>query len=155
MNLRYEEHAPSLANETDIELSAPPAGTPSAGTETFARLRALVATGYQPDFAMSDDRFLLLTHPQKRFKYRDMLLMSSGAVRWLHDDDYTMHFSRWEKKRFDGFLRTVPAPTWWDRTEPYRQRIGAFVIGAVICAVLYVVVVEAIALANYLFWSKA
>ena len=60
---------------------------------------------------MSDDRCLVLIHPQKQFKYRDMLLDSSGTVRWLHDEDYTMHFSRWEKKRFDGFLRGVPQPS--------------------------------------------
>ena len=31
-----------------------------------------------------------------------MLLDSSGAVWWRYDQDYQVHFSRWEKKRFDG-----------------------------------------------------
>ena len=56
---------------------------------------------------------------------------------WRYDQDYQVHFSRWEKKRFDGFLRRVPGPSWWDRTRIYRENIGAFVIGASICAALY------------------
>jgi hypothetical protein len=136
MSLRVEERTRALYDETDLA---------DAGTQTFARLRALVGKGYRPEFSKSDDGCLLLSHPQKRFKYKEMLLDSSGTVQWLHDEDYTMHFSRWEQKRFDSFLRHVPEPDLWDRTRVYRERIAAFVIGAGVCFVLYVAVSEAMA----------
>ena len=123
-----------------------------AGTQTFSRLRALVSTGYKPEYAMSNDNCLLLSHPQKHFKYREMLLDSSGTVQWLHDEDYSVHFSRWEQKRFEIFLRCVPTPSWWDRTQELRERIYAFVIGAVVCFVIYIVVSETISFANLLGW---
>jgi hypothetical protein len=126
----------------------------TAGTQTFARLRALVGKGYRPDFEKSNDECLLLVHPQKRFKYREMLLDSSGTAQWLHDEDYTTHFSRWEKRRFDIFLRCVPAPGWWDRTRGYRERVYAFVIGALVCVVIYIVVVEAMSLAYGFFGGE-
>jgi hypothetical protein len=144
MNLRVEEHIPSLRDAPGIASQDDDAEIASA--QTFSRLRALVAKGYAPDFAKSDDSCLLLTHPRKRFRYRHLLLDSSGTVQWLHDDDYTMHFSRWEKKRFDTFLRHVPRPDWWDQTREYRERIFAFVIGAALCAVMYFAVLEIISL---------
>jgi hypothetical protein len=137
VTFKLEEPAPSLHDERydadDV------ASIARAGEQTFARLRALADRGYRPNFAMSDDACLLLSHPRKRFKYRDMLLDSSGTVQWLHDQDFKMHFSRWEQKRFESFLRTVPEPTWWDRTQAYRERVCAFVIGATLCAAIYVV----------------
>ena len=139
-----------MQDEPEIESRIPA----TADAETFGRLLALVDKGYAPNFEMSDDRFLVLIHPQKRFKYRHILLASSGAVRWLHDDDYKMHFSRWEKKRFDGFLRSVPQPTSWDRTRPYCERIGAAVLGAIVCYVLYVIVWAAMSFAHgYFGWG--
>jgi hypothetical protein len=133
MSLQMHERAPTLQaeryyDESDIAL---------VGTQTFARLRALASKGYKPEFAQSYDDCLLLSHPRKSFKYREMLLASSGAVQWLHDEDYTMHFARWEQKRFESFLRTVPMPGWWDRTREHRERVCAFVVGATLCAVLY------------------
>src|SRR5262245_34606435 len=91
----------------------------SIGTQTFGRLRALVARGYTPDYDISDDSCLVLVHPTKKFKYRDMLIDSSGTVWWRYDQDYTVHFARWEKKQFETFLRMVPEPTRWDRARPY------------------------------------
>jgi hypothetical protein len=136
MSVQMHERAPALHaeryfDESDIAL---------VGTQTFGRLRALAGRGYKPEFAQSYDDCLLLIHPRKNFKYREMLLDSSGTVQWLHDEDFTMHFSRWEQKRFESFLRTVPMPGWWDRTQAYRERVCAFVVGATICAVLYFIV---------------
>jgi len=111
-----------------------------AGTQTFGRLRALIARGYRPDFSRSDDDCLLLTHPRKQFKYRQMLLDRCGTVQWLHDRDYKMHFSGWEKKRFERFLHDVPTPGWWDHTRVYRENVCVFVIGAIVCAILYTIV---------------
>jgi hypothetical protein len=151
MTIRLKDQAPPLQapplhddrfDEPDIV---------RAGTQTFARLRALVARGYQPEFDKSDDGCLLLMHPRKRFKYRDILIDSSGTVQWLHDQDYTMHFSRWEKKRFDSFLRSVPPPTWWDRTQVYRENIVCFVIGATLCVVLYTLASTVMSLAGDFF----
>jgi hypothetical protein len=126
----------------------------TAAAQAFARLRALVDAGYKPQYHLSDDKCLLLSHPDKRFKYRDMLLDSSGTVWWRYDQDYQVHFSRWEKKRFDGFLRRVPEPSWWDRTRVYRENIGAFVIGASICAMLYFAIGAAMPYAySYFGWN--
>lgn len=144
MSSGVEERIPALRDAPTITSSHDEPDI--ANAETFSRLRALVARGYEPDFAKSDDGCLLLTHPRKRFKYRQLLLDSSGTVQWLHDDDYTMHFSRWEKKRFETFLRHVPPLGWWDQTRSYREKIFAFVIGATICMVLYVFAVQAISL---------
>jgi hypothetical protein len=162
MNLGVDERitslrgAPAIASLDDAPAIAASHDDPdiaTAGTQTFGRLRALVARGYQPDFARSDDSCLLLRHPQKRFKYRDMLLDSSGTVQWLHDHDYTMHFSRWEKKRFDGFLRSVPRASWWDRTRPYCERACAAALGAVVCYVLYLVSAAIFFANGYFGWG--
>jgi len=170
MTLRFEEYAPSIHDdrydarddarydeqridryddERDDERNVA-----TAAAQAFARLRALVNAGYEPHYDLSDDKILLLSHPHKRFKYRDMLLDSSGTVWWRYDQDYSMHFSRWEKKRFDRFLRGVPSPSWWDRTQEHRERIYAFVIGAVVCFAIYIFASEAILLAKDLFgWN--
>lgn len=149
--------APVIASTRDAPAIASSHDEPdiaTAGAQTFGRLRALVARGYQPDFAGSDDSCLLLTHPCKRFKYRAMLLDSSGTVWWRYDQDYTVHFSRWEKKRFDGFLRGVPSAGWWDRTRAVRERACAAALGAVVCYVLYVIVGAAMPFANgYFGWN--
>ena len=168
--MRFEEYAPSIHDdrydarddarydeqridryddERDDERNVA-----TAAAQAFARLRALVNAGYEPHYDLSDDKILLLSHPHKRFKYRDMLLDSSGTVWWRYDQDYQVHFSRWEKKRFDGFLRRVPEPNWWDRTRVYRQNIGAFVIGASICAALYFAIGAATPFAySYFGWN--
>jgi hypothetical protein len=165
MTLRFEEYAPSMHDERydardderyderrierDDERNVA-----TAAAQAFTRLRALVNAGYKPDYDRSDDSILLLSHPHKRFKYRDMLLDSSGTVWWRYDQDYQVHFSRWEKKRFDGFLRHVPEPSWWDRTRIHRANIGAFVIGASICAVLYFAIAAAMPFVyRYFGWS--
>ena len=152
MNLAAEEQITSVHDAPAIAASHDEPNIATAGTQTFGRLRALVASGYEVDFAGSDGSCLLLSHPCKRFKYRDMLLDSSGTVWWRYDQDYTVHFSRWEKKRFDGFLRGVPHPSWWDRTRAYRERACAAAIGAVVCLVLYVI--AAISFPNsYFGWN--
>jgi hypothetical protein len=144
MSLRAEQQK-TYSSDDDIM---------QAGTQTFSRLRALVSTGYKPEYAMSNDNCLLLSHPQKHFKYREMLLDSSGTVQWLHDEDYSVHFSRWEQKRFEIFLRCVPTPSWWDRTQEHRERIYAFVVGAVVCGVIYFIAFQAMSVANSLFgWA--
>ena len=170
MTLRFEEYAPSMhderydarddarydeqrTNRYDDERDDE-RNVATAAAQAFARLRALVNAGYKPHYELSDDKILLLSHPNKRFKYRDMLLDSSGTVWWRYDQDYQVHFSRWEKKRFDGFLRRVPEPNWWDRTRVYRENIGAFVIGASICAMLYFAIGAAMPLAySYFGWN--
>jgi hypothetical protein len=157
MTLRFEEYAPAMHDErydahNDGDDQDPHVAT--AAAQAFARLRALVSAGYKPEYDRSDDGILLLSHPHKRFKYRDMLLDSSGTVWWRYDQDYQVHFSRWEKKRFDGFLRHVPEPSWWDRTRIHRANIGAFVIGASICAVLYFAIAAAMPFVyRYFGWS--
>jgi len=154
MSLRNEEQQKSIHDAPDIAPVLDESDITIAGAQTFGRLRALVSKGYKPEFDKSDDSCLSLTHPQKRFKYKDMLLDSSGTVWWRYDQDYTMHFSRWEKKRFDRFLRGVPSPSWWDRTQEHRERIYAFVIGAVVCFAIYIFASEAILLAKDLFgWN--
>ena len=152
MSLRDEEQQKSIHDAPDITPVFDESDIAIAGAQTFARLRALVNKGYKPDFEKSDDSCLSLSHPQKRFKYKEMLLDSTGTVWWRYDQDYTVHFARWEKKRFDGFLRGVPSPSWWDRTQELRERIYAFVIGAVVCFVIYIVVSETISFANLLGW---
>jgi hypothetical protein len=154
MSLRTEEQKKPIHDAPDITPVFDESDITIAGTQTFARLQALVSKGYKPEFEKSDDSCLLLSHPRKRFKYKEMLLDSSGTVWWRYDQDYTVHFARWEKKRFDGFLRGVPSPSWWDRTQEHRERVYAFVIGAVVCFVIYIVASEAISLAKYLLgWN--
>lgn len=135
--------APALA----IEPSADERDVATAGTQTFARLRALIARGYTAQYDMSDDRCLVLSHRNKNFKYRDMLIDSSGTVWWRYDQDYQVHFSRWEKKRFEAFLRYVPLPTRWDYARPYVERACAAVLGAVVCYALYLIAGAAMSLA--------
>lgn len=154
MSLGADEQVTSLRDAPAIASSDDEPDIAIAGTQTFGRLRALVERGYQPDFAGSDDRCLVLSHPSKRFKYRNMLLDSSGTVWWRYDQDYTVHFSRWEKKRFDGFLRSVPSASWWDRTRPYRERACAAALGAVVCYVLFVIAGAAVPFASsYFGWN--
>jgi hypothetical protein len=169
MTLRFEEYAPSMHDERyDARDDEQHNGRPNerhsehddernvaiAAAQAFARLRALVNAGYQPEYDLSDDKILLLSHPHKRFKYRDMLLDSSGTVWWRYDQDYQVHFSRWEKKRFDGFLRGVPSAGWWDRTRAVRERACAAALGAVVCYVLFVIAGAAVPFANnYFGWN--
>ena len=153
LNLRVDEQSTSV---TDAPAIAPPPeerDIATAGTQTFGRLRALVACGYRPEYDMSDDRCVVLSHPTRNFKYKDMLLDSSGTVWWRYDQDYQVHFSRWEQKRFNAFLRSVPQPTRWDRTRAVRERICAAVLGAVVCYVLYVVSAAIFFANGYFGWG--
>jgi hypothetical protein len=157
MNLAAREQmaplhdAPAIASSHD---DAEEDDITIAGAQTLGRLRALVAHGYQLDVERSDDGCLLLWHPCKRFKYRHMLLDSSGTVWWRYDQDYRVHFSRWEKKRFDKFLHAVPEPGWWEYTRPYRERFCAAALGALVCFAIYVIVTAAMWFAHgYFGWG--
>jgi hypothetical protein len=154
LNLKVVEESPSVADVPATAPSPTERDVATAGRQTFARLRALMARGYVPVSEMSDDRCLVLSHPAKKFKYRDMLIDSTGTVWWRYDQNYQVHFSRWEKKRFEAFLRSVPQPTSWDRTRPYWERIGAAVLGAIVCYVIYVTMGAAMPFAYaYFGWS--
>lgn len=154
LNLKVDEQDTSLSDAPAIAPPLDERDIATAGTQTFARLRALIARGYKPEYGMSDDRCLVLSHPTKSFKYRDMLIDSSGTVWWRYDQDYQVHFSRWEKKRFDAFLRYVPQPTRWDYARPYAERIGAAALGALVCYGLYIMAGAAMSFANgYFGWS--
>jgi hypothetical protein len=37
-------------------------------------------------------------------------------------------FAAWETAEFEAFLRKVPLPTWWERTQDTRDRWKAYVI---------------------------
>ena len=152
LNLKVDEHSTSVADAPAI-VPSDERDVATAGTQTFGRLRALIARGYTPRYDLSDDRCLVLSHPTKKFKYRDMLIDSSGTVWWRYDQDYQVHFSRWERKRFEAFLRYVPEPTRWDRARPYLERIGAAMLGAVVCYVLYIIAGAAMSFAyGYFGW---
>jgi len=154
LNLKVDEQSASVADAPAIAPSTDERDIATAGTQTFARLRALIARGYAPRYDLSDDRCFVLVHPNRNFKYRDMLLDSSGTVWWRYDQSYQVHFSRWEKKRFEAFLRHVPQPTRWDRARPYVERVCAAVLGALVCYVLYVVAGAAMSFAyGYFGWG--
>jgi hypothetical protein len=139
LNLKVDEQSVSIADAPAIAPAEDERDIATAGTQTFGRLRAMVARGYTPEYDLSDDRCLVLTHPARKFKYRDMLLDSSGTVWWRYDQDCTTHFSRWEQKRFETFLRHVPVPARRGRTRAVCERICAAVLGAIVCYGLYVV----------------
>ena len=154
LNLKVDEQSTSLNDAPGIAPSTDERDIATAGTQTFARIRALAARGYTVEYDGSDDRCLVLSHPNKNFKYRDMLIDSSGTVWWRFDQNYQVHFSRWERKRFDAFLRYVPLPTKWDRARPYVERACAAVLGAIVCYVLYVIAGAAMSFAyGYFGWS--
>lgn len=152
LNLKVDEQSTSVADAPALVPALGERDIATAGTQTFGRLRALVACGYMPEYDRSDDRCLVLSHPNLKFKYRDMLLDSSGTVWWRYDQNYEVHFSRRDRKQFEAFLRAVPAPTRWDYTRAVRERICAAVLGAVVCYVLYVVSVAAF-FANGFGWN--
>lgn len=107
----------ALANPQPMEPEA-------AAKVAFARLKRLVAAGYQPDWESSNEENLWLRHPSKKAKHADLSLGTDGSVysifgkreeRFLWENDETLEFT--------GLIRSTPRSTWWDRSRDTRWTI--------------------------------
>jgi hypothetical protein len=110
-----------------------------AGQNTLDRLRMLVQKGYQPDFSGEPFGSIWLYHPRESFKHNLLYLYGDGAIISAHDkpdegqDKYRI--DREEAEEFNKFLRTIPAPSLWERTRRGRINIYAWLM---ICGVMLV-----------------
>jgi hypothetical protein len=92
-----------------------------AGEVTLDRLQQLIQRGYQPDFGGEQLGAIWLYHPRESFKYKELILHGSGLVTSFSE----CRFEREETQAFERFLKTVPTPSFWERTR--RGRINVYV----------------------------
>jgi len=99
------------------------------GTVVMERLYRLVRKGYQPDFDMEFTQSIWLRHPAEkdRWPHRTLILYPHGLLVSIDPKDEP-RFEVWEKAEFEAFLRKVPIPTWWERTQHQRARLTAQVV---------------------------
>jgi hypothetical protein len=114
-----------------------------AGIIVMERLRKLVRKGYRPDFDMEFTESIWLRHPAKteRWPHSTLILFPDGLLVSIEPQDEP-RIAVWEKAEFEAFLRKVPLPTWWERTQDRRDRMKALVFiaaftGLFVCGVGY------------------
>jgi hypothetical protein len=95
-----------------------------AGEVTLNRLQLLVQRGYRPDFGGELLGAIWLYHPRESFKQRQLILYGSGKVVSPSDGSDEYRFGREEAAAFNRFLKTVPIPSFWERTR--RSRVKAY-----------------------------
>jgi hypothetical protein len=72
-----------------------------------------------------------LYHPAKNFKHDRLFLYPNGTIKSVGETD-EICFGRNEDALFQKFLRSVPKPTFWDRTRGGRiSFLGWTIIGSV------------------------
>jgi hypothetical protein len=98
-----------------------------AGRKTLERLYQLVQKGYLPDFDQNFAGAVWLHHPKKNFNHNLLFLCPDGWVVSAGKGD-EFRFGREEDALFQKFLRTVPRPTFWDRTREGRAKFAAWII---------------------------
>lgn len=94
-----------------------------AAKMTFRRLNQLILRGYRPEFGernFSDAIFL--RHPSGKAQFPTLILYPVGFVVGppKGPGEQELRLPLDDALAFDGFLRTVPAPTWWERTRDAR-----------------------------------
>jgi len=98
-----------------------------AGEATLNRLQMLVQKGYQPDFGGELLGAIWLYHPRESFQHKQLILYGSGlVVSSGQSDEY--RFGREEAASFNRFLKTVPIPSFWERTRRWRINTYAWLI---------------------------
>ena len=108
----------------------------AAGTKTMERLYLLVQKGYRPELDTNFYGAISLHHPSKNFEHNSLNLYPDGLVVSVGRHDDTFRFDRCEDARFKKFLRSVPKPTFWERTRERRIEfavwifLGTLVIGS-------------------------
>ena len=113
----------------------------AAGTKTLERLYQLVQKGYRPDLDMQFAGAIWFHHPSKNFEHTLVYLYPSGRVISPGATD-EFRFDRSEDAAFQKFLRSVPQPTFWERTRQGRTNFAAWVIiGSVIIGPSFLVFV--------------
>src|ERR1035437_8801667 len=114
--MEMEDYGESARTFDAIEKNA---AIEAAGTKIFERLYQLVQRGYRPDFHMQFPGAIWLHHPAKNFKHGLVYLYPDGCVKSAGaTDEY--RFDLDEDLQFQKFLRSVPQPTFWDRTREWR-----------------------------------
>lgn len=100
------------------------------------RLNALMKSGYRISARESQslESSLILRHPAtKRVKHSEITLYNDGAVVGnLSHIDGELNITFEENTKFAKFIRSVPAPTLWERSEDMRVSITVwFLLGAI------------------------
>jgi hypothetical protein len=106
-----------------------------AGQITIDRLNLLVQKGYQPDFSGEPIGSIWLYHPRKSFKHNLLYLYGDGTIISTSDRSDKYVIVREETEEFNRFLRTIPTPSFWERTRRGRINVYAWLmIGGVMLA---------------------
>jgi hypothetical protein len=104
------------------------------GEVTLDRLHLLVQKGYQPDFSRDPLGAIWLYHPRTGFGPKQLILYGSGLITSPSSVSDEYRIEREEKEAFNRFLKTVPVPSFWERTRRGRTNVYAWLI---ICAVMF------------------
>ena len=104
-----------------------------ANVENYAieRLTALLAAGYEMWEVHSPSDAVTLEHPDKSFKARHVYVYADGKmVAPMGAADEVRVFADSPQDEFYCFVRSVPQPTWWQRT----LRMKAWLFGSMCVA---------------------
>lgn len=139
----YHEGAPP--EYTEPELYKPP---------TLYRLNRLVASGYVPQFQISDDgspEYILFLHPRRTFEHYDLQMDEVGWVygnlpdSWsdkdrMNDDppEKQLRIAPDDGDEFEAFARTVPAPTFWEKHASVIGTIGGCLVVLISVTIAFV-----------------
>jgi hypothetical protein len=96
-----------------------------AGSVTLDRLHLLVQKGYQPDFGGEQLGAIWPYHPRESFKHKLLILYGSGLVVSPDAKSDEYGFKLEGAQAFERFLKTVPTPSFWERTR--RGRINVYI----------------------------
>jgi hypothetical protein len=69
-----------------------------------------------------------MMHPHQKFPERSLILFGSGVLKSSRRTHSTegIEIDRWERDKFEKFLRSVPAPRWWEKE--YRPVLNGLVV---------------------------
>lgn len=102
----------------------------------LVRLNILIKSGYKilEKESQSLENSLTLKHPAaKRAKYRELILDNDGAIfgssRYVGND---LFIAPEEAVEFRNFIQSIPAPTWWEKSEDIRVSITVWLILSVL-----------------------
>lgn len=103
------------------------------------RLNALMKSGYRISARESQslESSLILRHPAaRRVTHREITLYNDGAVVGnLSHIDGELSITPEETTKFGEFIKSVPAPTLWERSEDMRVSITVWLLlGAIFIA---------------------
>jgi hypothetical protein len=102
-----------------------------ATTITFRALNQLILRGYRPELGKKNFcDAIFMHHPARKAKFPNLILYPGGYIvgppKGPGGKELCILLE--DAREFDGFLRTVPLPNWWERTREARATVVAWIV---------------------------